>query len=243
VHFIWDGVRQAWQLLLHPDADLKSIITVSLRVTLTAAFFAMLIGVPLGLMLGLGSFRGRTVGMAFANSGFGLPPVVVGLVLTIMMFGRGPLGSLHLIYTVRGMIVAQFLLDLPIVIALTAAAARLVDPGLITQARALGASRWRIGVLGLREARYGVIVAAIGAIGAGLSEVGAVVLVGGNIDQQTRTMAGAILTSVSAGKYGLGIALSSILLGLVFVLAAVLTVLQQRDLRERNAHRLEQSGA
>jgi len=141
----------------------------------------------------------------------------------------GVFGGLNLVYTVRGMIVAQCVLDIPIVIALTAAAARTIDPGLIAQARALGASRRQVGAFAAREARNGIVVAAIAAIGAGLSEVGAMVLVGGNIFMQTRTMAGAILTDVSAGNYSEGIAVGILLLGLVFLLAAALTWVQLRE--------------
>jgi tungstate transport system permease protein len=228
VHFIWTGIRGAFTLLHHPDADLRSIIKVTLQVSLGAAAISMLVGVPLGIMLGLGRFRGRVLLVALANAGFGLPPVVVGLVAALVFFRSGPLGSLDLIYRVRGMVIVQVVLDLPVVIALTTAAAQAIDPALLSQARALGASRLRVGVFTVREARAGIAIAAIGAIGAGLSEVAAVVLVGGNIDNQTRTMGGAILTSVSAGKYAQGIALGVILLALIFVLAAAFTYLQQR---------------
>jgi tungstate transport system permease protein len=229
VHFILDGFRQAWHLLLHPTADLRSIVRVTLEVTLWSAALSLVIGVPIGLTIGLGRFRGRRTLLAAANSGFGLPPVAVGLFVLLFLLREGPLGSLNLAYTIGGMVIAQTLLDVPIVIALTAAAARAVDPGLLAQARALGASRWRVGVFTVREAHNGIVVAAIAAVGAGLSEVGAMVLVGGNIFMQTRTMAGAILTSVSAGDYSEGIAVGVLLLGLVFLLAAALTFVQMRD--------------
>jgi tungstate transport system permease protein len=235
VHFIWDGFRQAWHLLLHPTADLRLILRVTLEVTLWAAGIALLIGVPLGLAIGVGRFRGRRALLALANSGFGLPPVAVGLFVLLMVLRAGPLGFLGLAYTVRGMVVAQTLLDLPIVIALTASAARSLDPALLAQARALGASRWRVGAFTVREAHNGIVVAALAAVGAGLSEVGAMVLVGGNIIGHTRTMAGAILTSVSAGDYSEGIALGVLLLGLVFLLAAALTFVQLRDAAPRHA--------
>jgi tungstate transport system permease protein len=229
VHFIFDGFRQAWHLLWHPTADLRSILQVTLEVTGWSALIALLLGVPVGLAIGIGRFRGRRTLLALANSGFGLPPVAVGLFVLLFLLREGPLGSLNLAYTVRGMVIAQTLLDVPIVIALTASAARSVDPALLTQARALGASRLRVGAFTVREAHNGIVVAAIAAVGAGLSEVGAMVLVGGNIFMQTRTMAGAILTSVSAGDYSEGIALGVLLLGLVFLLAAALTFVQMRD--------------
>jgi tungstate transport system permease protein len=233
MHFIWEGFREAWQLLLHPTDDFISILRVTLQTALWAAFFSLLIGVPIGIALGIGRFRGRNTMVAVANSGFGLPPVVVGLFLALLLLRAGPFGSFGLIYTVRGMIVAQCILDIPLVIALTAAAAHAVDPGLLAQARALGASRIRVGLFTMREARYGIVIAAIAAVGAGLSEVAAVVLVGGNIYMHTRTMAGAMLTSISAGNYSEGIALGVLLLGIVLLLGALLTFLQLRDAPDR----------
>src|SRR5262249_15196978 len=198
-----------------------------------SAAISLVIGVPIGLAIGIGRFRGRNTMIAVANSGFGIPPIVVGLFLFLIFVRAGAFGSLNLIYTIHGMVVAQCVLDVPIVVALTASAARSIDPALIAQARALGASRGQVGAFAVREARNGVIVAAIAAIGAGLSEVGAMILVGGNIFMQTRTMAGAILTDVSAGNYAEGIAIGILLLGLVLVLAAVLTFVQLRQVSSR----------
>jgi tungstate transport system permease protein len=229
VHFLWQGLVDAWHLLLHPNDDLRSIAKVTMQVALGAAAIALVIGVPIGVALGIGRFRGRRIMQAFANSGFGLPPIVVGLFVLLMTLRAGPLGGLRLAYTVRDMIVAQTILDLPIVIALTAAAAGTLDSGLLAQARALGASRLRLGAFAAREARNGIVVATLAAIGAGLSEVGAVVLVGGNITYQTRTAAGSILTSVSAGNYAEGIATGVLLLGAILIIAAILTYFQLRQ--------------
>jgi tungstate transport system permease protein len=234
VRFLGDGVHQAFRLLLHPDADFRSILSVTMQVALFSAAIALVVGVPIGLLLGVGRFRGRRALLAGAYGGFGLPPVLVGLVVALLLFRTGPLGSLGWIYSVPGMLLAQFILDLPVVVALTATAAHAVEPELLEQARAFGVSRLRLGLFTMREARHGIIVAALAAIGAGLSEVGAVVLVGGNIDLQTRTMAGAILTSVSAGRYGQGIALGIVLLILVLVLTTLVMVVQHRSPRERD---------
>jgi tungstate transport system permease protein len=189
---------------------------------------AALVGLPLGLLFGLGRFRGRRVGIAVLNAGLGLPPVVVGLVVALFLFRGAPLGGLELIYTVNGIILAQAILALPLVAAFTAAAVQVVPGALLDQARALGASRPQIAALALREARVGVIGALIAALGSALSEVGAVVLVGGNIHAQTQTLASAVLTEVSEGEYGTAIALGIILLGLIIVCGALLTIVQQR---------------
>jgi tungstate transport system permease protein len=182
--------------------------------------------VPIGVSLGVGRFRGRRIGLALANAGLGLPPVVVGLFLFLLMLQQSPLGRFHLLYTVKGVIVAQTVLALPLVIAFTASAVQAVDPVLLDQARALGASRPALGALAVREARLGVVAACIAALGTTLSEVGAVVLVGGNIQGQTSTLATAVLLTISSGQYDVGIAYGTILLGIILILAAALTVVQ-----------------
>lgn len=231
--FLWDGFMRALDLLAHPDGDLLSIIRVTLELALWSTLLALAIGVPVGLTLGLGRFRGRRALLTFANAGLGLPPVVVGLVVSLLVFRSGPLGGLGLLYTVRGMVLGQVLLSAPLVIALVAAAADALSDGLLAQARALGASRAQVAAFAVREARAGVVVAAIAALGSSLSEVGAVVLIGGNIELQTRTAAGAILTSVSSGRYAQGIAVGIVLLGLVLLLAAGLTLVQHGGGRTR----------
>ena len=229
MQFILDGLRGAFELLLAGDPGIVDVLEVTLSVAFWSTLLALLAGLPIGLWLGLGRFTGRRLGLATANAGLGLPPVVVGLVVSLFLFRGAPLGFLELIYTVEGMIVAQTVLSLPIVAALTAAAVQGVEPGLLRQARALGASRARVAALALREARVGVLAATIGALGSALSEVGALVIVGGNIQGQTQTLATAVLVRVSAGEYAQAIALGVLLLGLVFVISATLTVAQQGE--------------
>jgi tungstate transport system permease protein len=229
--FLWDGIRQAFDLLAHGDHDILVIVAVTLRLAVWSTLLALALGLPLGLALGLGRFRGRRVGLALANAGMGLPPVVVGLVVALLLFRGAPLGDLNLLYTLNGVIVAQTLLALPLVAALTAAAVQALPAGLLDQARAFGASRFQVAVLALREARVGVLAATIAAMGSAFAEVGAVVLVGGNIDGDTQTLASAVLVRVSAGEYGRAIALGTILLGLILILSAGLTLVQQHERR------------
>lgn len=228
MEFLWEGFRKAVDLLLHGDDQVLEILGVTLHVAFLSTALAMLVGLPLGLALGLGRFRGRGAGLALVNAGLGLPPVLVGLFVALFLFRGAPLGGLELIYTVNGIVLAQALLALPLVAAFTAAAVQAVPAALFDQARALGASRFQTGVLALREARVGVIAAIIAALGSALSEVGAVVLVGGNIYGQTQTLASAVLAEVSKGEYGMAIALGIVLLGLILFLGGILTVLQQR---------------
>jgi tungstate transport system permease protein len=229
MEFIWNGVKQAFHLLVHGDDQVYSILWLTLRICVESTAFALAIGLPIGLWLGLGAFRGRRVGQTLFNAGLGLPPVVVGLVVSLLLFRQGPLGGLHLIYTVGGVVLAQTVLSVPIVAALTASSVQAVPLGLRDQARALGASRLRVAALAAREARVGILAATIAAVGSALSEVGAVVLVGGNIQGQTQTLASAVLVRVEQGDYSRAIALGVILLGLILLVAAGLTFAQQRQ--------------
>jgi tungstate transport system permease protein len=229
MHFITDGLKDAVHLLLHGDDQVYSILWVTLRVAFESTAFALVIGLPIGLWLGLAPSRGRKFGLALFNAGLGLPPVLVGLFVSLLLLRQGPFGGLHLIYTVGGMVLAQTVLAVPIVAAFTASAVQGVPTGLFDQARALGASRRGVAGLALREARVGVIAATIAAVGSALSEVGAIVLVGGNIQGQTQTLASAVLARVSAGDYARAIAVGVILLGLVLLVAAALTIAQQRE--------------
>ncbi|MBS1680068.1 MAG: ABC transporter permease [Actinobacteria bacterium] len=224
--FIWDGVKQAFELIFEGNGDVFEVLGVTLHVAIGGTLLAVLVGLPLGLACGLGRFRGRRVGLALLNAGLGLPPVVVGLFVALFLFRGAPLGGLELIYTINGIILAQAILAFPIVGAFTATAVDAVPRALFDQARALGASRPQLAVLALREARVGVIGATIAAFGSALSEVGAVVLVGGNIHGQTQTLATAVLTEVSAGEYGTAIAFGLLLLGLVLICGAALTIFQ-----------------
>jgi tungstate transport system permease protein len=228
VHFLWQGLRQGIHLITHGDPYTLKVTWVTIRVALISTGIALVAGLPAGLALGLGRFRGRRFGLIVSNAGLGLPPVMVGLVLSLLMFPRAPLGGLHLLFTLKGVIVAQTVLALPIVVALTSAAVQTVPAGLLDQARAFGARTDQVWALALREARIGVMAATIAALGSALSEVGAVVLVGGNIEGSTQTLASAALEQVDAGHFAQGMAIGIVLLGLILVLAAVLTVLQQR---------------
>lgn len=239
--FLWNGIRQGFHLIIHGDPYTIHLIWVTLHVAAESTAIALVLGLPLGLWLGLGtgrSSRGRrrrrsrsagspsAWGLTLGNAGLGLPPVVVGLVLSLLMFPAAPLGSLHLLFTLKGVIIAQTVLALPVIVALTAAAVRSLPPGLLAQARALGANTAQVWLLALREARIGVMAATIAALGSALSEVGAVVLVGGNIEGSTQTLASAALEQVNAGHYAEGMAIGMILLGLILILMAGLTAIQ-----------------
>lgn len=225
--FFWEGLQQAWALVTGGDPYLWHLTWVTLEVAAVSTGVALVIGLPVGLALGIGRFRGRGVAITVANAGLGLPPVVVGLVLALLMFPAAPLGRFHLLFTLKAVFVAQSVLALPIIVALTSSAVRSIPPGLLDQARAFGADRGQLSVLALREARVGILAAAIAAVGSALSEVGAVVLVGGNIENVDQTLASAALQRVDAGQFAPGLAIGIILLALILLVTAALTWLQR----------------
>jgi tungstate transport system permease protein len=228
MNFLWEGLKGGVSLIVHGDPATYHLLWVTIEVALVSTAIALVIGLPIGLVLGLGRFWGRRFALSVANAGLGLPPVVVGIMLAVLMLPQGPLGSLHLIFTPKAMYVAQTVLALPIVIALSAAAVQSVPSGLLDQARAFGAGSLHVSALALRESRVGVFAAAIAAVGSALSEVGALAIVGGNIVGSTQTLAVAALTSVNAGGYSFAIAIGIILLGLILLVSAALTFAQQR---------------
>lgn len=224
----WHELRAAFPLIFHGNPYLFSVIGFTLKVAGIATGVATVLGVPAGLALGLGRFPGRGVLRVLANASMGVPPVVVGLVLFLVFVPEGPLGALHLNATRNGVYVAQAVLALPYTVALTAAAVEALPSGLPAQARAFGAGRAQLAVLALREARIGVMAGVIAALGTGLSEVAAIVIVGGNAYGYDQTLASAALYQSNTGLYADAVAIGIVLLVLVIVLMGGLTLLGQR---------------
>lgn len=211
------------------DPALLEILGLTLRVTGTALIFAMLIGVPIGVGLGLNRrvpAGGCLVPLIY--TGMGLPPVVVGLFVYLFLSNQGPLGGLQWLFTPSAMIVAQIIIALPLVIGLTLTAIQSIDPMLYLQLRSLGATRWQLALTILSEARLGMVAAVVAAFGSIISEVGAVMLVGGNIARETRVMTTAIVLETRKGNFDLALALGIILLGLAFLANFSLYWLQVR---------------
>jgi tungstate transport system permease protein len=227
VDVLWDAVSEAFRLLVTGDAQTWEIIGRSLRISLTATALALALGLPLGAALGFGRFRGRRVALAVVNTGMGVPPIVAGLVITVLLWRSGPLGSLGLLYTPTAMVIAQTVIALPLVAGLSAAALQHVDPEFRVQMLALGAGRvrslWAVAV----EARLPLLAAGMAGFGAVISEVGAALMVGGNIAGQTRVLTTAAVLEASKGAFALALALGIILLAIAFAVNLVLTVVQQ----------------
>ena len=210
--------------------DAAGVLEITLRtlaVCGSALFVALLIGLPIGIWLGRRRFGGHGALVTLINSGMGAPPVVVGLVMALLLWRTGPLGSLSLMYSPVAMVLAQILIALPLVIGITLAAAGALDDDWELQVRTLGVpSRWRVWLL-LREIRLGLLAAVIAALGGILSEVGAVMMVGGNLEGETRVLTTSIMMYTQMGEFEAAIGLASVLVGLMLVLAGLLTALQQ----------------
>ncbi|HEV8676412.1 MAG TPA: ABC transporter permease [Methylomirabilota bacterium] len=225
---IWYGIVQAVGLLLRADPDVMAIMWLSLKVSGIATLLSLLVGIPLGAAIGLTRFRGRGFVLSLVNTGMGLPPVVVGLFVSIFLWRSGPLGFLQLLYSPTAIVVAQFVLAFPVVTGLTAAAMQQIDPRLRLQLLGLGASRAQMLGQLLREARFAMLAAVMAAFGAVISEIGASMMVGGNILGYTRVLTTATVLETAKGNFDVAIALSLILLGITFVINWTLTALQQR---------------
>ena len=206
---------------------LLEITARTLAVCGTALAVALLLGLPVGVWLGRRRFRGRVLGVSLVNAGMGAPPVVVGLLVSLMLWRSGPLGALGLMYTPTAMVVAQIAIALPLVIGISLAAAGALDEDWELQVRTLGIPPVQRAWLLLREIRLGVLAAVIAALGGILSEVGAVLAVGGNLAGETRVLTTAILMYTRMGEFGLALGVASVLLGMTLVLAGLLTVVQQ----------------
>lgn len=224
-----DAIRDGIALLASGTLDLWAIVVTSLRVSGGATAVALLVGVPLGLVIGTKRFVGRHIALIVFNAGMGLPPVFVGLLVAMTLSRRGPLGDLGLLYSQTAMTVAQLIIATPIVVAITATAVSAVPRQLLMQARSLGAQRWRIALLTLREARMGLIAAVAGAFGAIISEVGASQMVGGNLAGDTRVMTTAIVEFTRKGRYGEALGLAVVLISIVVAVNIILTSLQTSD--------------
>jgi tungstate transport system permease protein len=225
------GLAEAIRLLGGGDAELWSIVMRTLAISGLATVLAMLAGVPLGYAIARGRFRGRTALLALVNTGMGMPPVVVGLVVWLLLTRSGPLGGLDLIYTRRAMVIAQFLIATPLVVGFTAASVQALPPQLPDLLASLGAGR--VGTLWIlsREAKLGLLAAVMAGFGAIVSEVGASMTVGGNLRGSTRVLTTAIVTETSRGDLPIALALGIVLLLLALLVNALLTVLQQHRAR------------
>lgn len=226
---IWDGLREAIRILATGDEDVWEITLRSLLISGSATAISLVIGIGVGALLAFRRFPGRNLALTLVNTGMGLPPVVVGLIVAILLWRSGPLGQLHLIYTPAAMVIAQTVIATPLVMGFSAAALGALPARLRPQLYALGASRSQMLWLVMVEARLPLLAAIIAGFGGAISEVGASMIVGGNLTGETRVLTTSIVLELSKGNIDVAVALSLILLVLVLVVTGLLTGIQQRE--------------
>jgi tungstate transport system permease protein len=231
VNPILEGLVKALWLLVSLDPEVYGIMFLSLRVSGFAVILGAALSIPCGATVALRDFRGKRFLMSIINTLMGLPPVVVGLLVYLLLSTSGPLGPFQLLYTPTAMIIAQLIMVVPIIIGVTVSAVSAVDKGIREKALSMGATGWQLTVTILREAKIGLLTAVIVSFGAAISEVGAVMIVGGNIRWITRVLTTAIVFETELGEFGIALALGIILLLLAFIINWVLTQLQWSGLR------------
>jgi len=222
------GLLEALRLLVTGDPEVWRITVLSLQVSGSATVLSLSAGIPLGTLLALARFPGRALAISVVNTGMGLPPVVVGLFVTIFLWRNGALGFLEILYTPAAMVIAQFVIAAPIVTGLTLAAVQQVPEAFRLQMLALGASRAQMVWMLIKEARLPLLAAVMAGFGGVISEVGASMMVGGNIKGSTRVLTTATVLETSKGNFDVAIALSAILLLITFMVNWALTWIQQR---------------
>src|SRR5712691_3049245 len=224
---LWSGVRQAIALIVGADREIWGILWLSLQVSGSATLISLALGIPAGATLALARFPGRGLVVSAVNTGMGLPPVVVGLFVTLFLWRSGPLGAFEILYTPTAIVLAQAVIAAPIVTGITLAALQNVPPAFRLQLLGLGASRPQMVWWVLKEARLPMLAAVMAGFGGVISEIGASMMVGGNIKGQTRTLTTAMVLETSKGNFDVAIALALVLLVLIFLVNWLLTRLQQ----------------
>ncbi|WML59174.1 ABC transporter permease [Neobacillus sp. PS2-9] len=223
-----DGLKKAIEMILSGDPEIFQITWLTLKVCLISILFSTLLGLPLGILLGLTRFRGRKLFLLFINMGMGLPPVVAGLWITLFLWRSGPLGDWSLLYSPTAIVMAQVLVSLPIITSLTCSAFQQINDKMLLQIKALGATKWQTLVILIKQSKIAILAAVMAGFGRVIAEVGAAMMVGGNIQGDTRILTTTIVMEVSKGNFDIALALSFILLTVALLITAILTFLQQR---------------
>ena len=226
--YIWQGILRAFQLLISSDPETLSAIGVTLRVSTLSILASLVLGIPLGFVLGYQSFPGKRAVRLLVDTLLSFPTVVIGLLVYAFVSRQGPLGDFGLLFTLPGIAIGQTILGLPIIIALTASAVEGMDERLRPTLLTLGAIKRQIMLSTVWEARFSILAAAVTAYGRIVSEVGISMMVGGNIKWHTRTITTAIALETNKGRFGMGIALGLVLLAIAFAVNLILSFLRRR---------------
>jgi len=220
------GVAEAFRLLFSADSEIFEIAILSLKVSGAATIISIVTGIPLGFFLAISNFSGKNLLVSLVNLGMSLPPVVVGLFVSLLLWRSGPLGMLGLMYTPTAMVIAQVIIAFPLVVGLTFSTIGSLNPKLPLQLLSLGASRWQVNFILLKEAKMGFLAAVMVGFGRVVAEVGASMMVGGNIKGHTRVLTTATVMEVGKGNFEIAIALSIVLLLIAYAMIAGLTYFQ-----------------
>ena len=229
MELIFEGIKKAFWLIVTFDPEVMRITLLSLGVSGTATFISLLIGISVGTAVALSRFPGKRFVVSLINTGMGLPPVVVGLFVTIFLWRNGPLGFLGILYTPTAMILAQTVIATPIVMGITLAAIQQLPQKLRLQILALGATRFQMVWILIKEAKLPLLAGVMAGFGGVISEVGASIMVGGNIKGYSRVLTTATVMETSRGNFDIAIALGIILLLLAYFINLILTQIQQRE--------------
>ena len=229
MELVIQGIIKAFELLISFDPEVMDITWLSLKISGTATLISLFIGVSIGTLVALTNFPGKKLVISIINTGMGLPPVVVGLFVTIMIWRNGPLGFLEILYTPYAMIVAQAIIATPIVMGVSLAAIQSLPPNLRLQILSLGASRLQMVWVLIKESKLPLLAAVMAGFGGVISEVGASIMVGGNIKGYSRVLTTATVMETGKGNFEIAIALGIILLILAFLVNLLLTHVQQRQ--------------
>jgi len=229
MELILEGIKKAFWLLITFDPEVMSITFLSLQVSGSATLISLFFGISIGTTVALSKFPGRRIVVSLINTGMGLPPVVVGLFVTIFLWRNGPLGFLGVLYTPGAMIIAQTVIATPIVMGITLAAIQQLPQKLRLQILALGATRIQMVWILIKEAKLPLLAAVMAGFGGVISEVGASIMVGGNIKGYSRVLTTATVMETSRGNFDIAIALGIILLLLAYIINLILTQIQQRE--------------
>ncbi len=230
MEIIFDGIKKAIILIFGGDKETYSILLNTIKVSSISLFISMLVGFPIGALIGLNKFFAKSLIITIINIGMGIPPIVVGLILTLFIWRSGILGFLELMYSNTAMIIAQIIIVFPIILGITIAAFQQINVGLINQAKSLGANKIQLFWILLKEIKFSIFVAIAAGFGRAVSEVGAVLIVGGNIKSETRVLTTAILQMIKVGKFDQAIALAAILFLLSFTINVIITIYQRKNL-------------
>ncbi|MDR6121736.1 tungstate transport system permease protein [Bacillus sp. SLBN-46] len=228
MELLLDGLKKAFEMIFSGDPEVFEITWLTLKVCLISILLSTLLGLPLGILLGLTRFRGRRILLLFINMGMGLPPVVAGLWITMFLWRSGPLGDWSLLYSPTAIVMAQVLVSLPIITSLICSAFQQINDKMLLQIKALGATKLQTLVILVKQSKIAILAAIMAGFGRVIAEVGAAMMVGGNIQGDTRILTTTIVMEVSKGNFDIALALSFILLTVALLITAILTFLQQR---------------